>query len=96
MVSNCSLRADFVKTQPMEPLKPTVPPKLPWQKIGTDLFDSRGMLFTLCVLSQQVPTSYKDGVFEKQRVVVEELKRQLESMGSQHKGSQIMTPIQQK
>ena len=39
MVSNCSLCADFGKTQPKEPMKPTVPPSLPWQKIGTDLFE---------------------------------------------------------
>ena len=33
------LCADFAKTQPMVPLKPTVPPSLPWEKIGTDLFE---------------------------------------------------------
>ena len=37
--SNCNLWANFVKKQPMEPLKPTVLPSLPWQKIGTDLFE---------------------------------------------------------
>ena len=60
--------ADFAKKQPTEPLKPTVPPSLPWQKIGTDLFEFQGgqTLFTLCVLSQQVPRSYQDGVLEKQ------------------------------
>ena len=39
MVSNCSLWADFAKKQPMEPLKPTVLPSLPWLKIGTDLLE---------------------------------------------------------
>ena len=39
MVSNCSLWADFAKKQPMEPLKSTALPSLPWQKIGTDLFE---------------------------------------------------------
>ena len=39
MVSNCSLCADFAKTQPVVPKKPTVPPSLPWEKIGTDLFE---------------------------------------------------------
>ena len=92
MVSNCSLCADFGKTQPKEPMKPTVPPSLPWQKIGTDVWILRGTLFTLCVLLQPVPTSYQDGVFEKQCVVVEELTRQLESMGPQHKWSQMLTP----
>ena len=38
-VSNCSLCADFAKKQPMEPLKPTALPSLPWQKIGTDLLE---------------------------------------------------------
>ena len=39
MVSNCSLCADFVKKKPMEPLKPTALPLLPWQKIGPDLLE---------------------------------------------------------
>ena len=39
MVSSCSLCADFVKKKPMEPLKPTALPLLPWQKIGTDLLE---------------------------------------------------------
>ena len=71
MVTNCSVCvcvcADFANKQPTGPLKPTVPPSLPWQKIATDLFEfQRGTLFTLCVLSQQVPRSYQDGVLEKQ------------------------------
>ena len=37
MVTNCSVSADFAKKQPTEPLKPTVPPSLPWQKIRTSL-----------------------------------------------------------
>ena len=40
MISNCSLCEDFTKKQPMEPLKPTALPSLPWQKIGTDLLES--------------------------------------------------------
>ena len=47
MVSNCSLCADFAKTQPMVPLKPTVPPSLPWEKIGTDLFEFWGECYLL-------------------------------------------------
>ena len=42
MVNNCSVCADYTKNQPSEPLKPSVPPSLPWKKIGTDLFESRG------------------------------------------------------
>ncbi len=38
MVTNCSVCADYAKWQPSEPLKPSVPPLLPWQKIGTDFF----------------------------------------------------------
>ena len=77
MVSNCSLCADFVKKKPMEPLKPTALPLLPWQKIGTDLLQFWGehYLLSVCYRSK-FPEDYQDGVFEKQCVVVEELKRQ--------------------
>ena len=77
MVSNCSLCADFVKKKPMEPLKPTALPLLPWQKIGTDLLEFWGehYLLSVCYRSK-FPEDYQDGVFEKQCVVVEELKRQ--------------------
>ena len=95
MVSNCSLCANFGKTQPKEPMKPTVPPSLPCilaEDRNWSVWILRGTLFTLCVLLQPVPTSYQDGVFEKQCVVVEELTRQSESMGPQHKWSQMLTP----
>ena len=77
IVSNCSLCADFAEKQPMEPLKPTALPSLPWQKIGTDLFEFWGehYLLSACYHSK-FPEGYQGGVFEKQCVVVEELKRQ--------------------
>ena len=33
MVTNCSVCPDYAKKQPSEPLKPSVPPSLPWKKI---------------------------------------------------------------
>ena len=36
MVAYCSVCADYAKKQPSEPLKPSVPPSLPWKKIGTE------------------------------------------------------------
>ena len=94
MVSNCSLCADFGKTQPIKGANETHCTTI--TSLAEDrnwsVWILRGTLFTLCVLLQPVPTSYQDGVFEKQCVVVEELTRQLESMGSQHKWSQMLTP----
>ena len=57
MVTNCSLCADFAKKQPTEPLKPTVPPSLPWQKIGTDRFEFQGehYLLSIAASSQKLP-----------------------------------------
>ena len=49
MVTNCSVCSDFAKKQPTEPLKPTVPPSPPWQKIGTDLFEFQGEHYLLSV-----------------------------------------------
>jgi len=65
MVTNCSVCADYAKKQPSEPLKPSVPPSLPWKKIGNDLFEFRREHYLLCVLTQQIPQSYKDGIFKK-------------------------------
>ena len=67
MVTNCSVCADFAKKQPTEPLKPTVPPSLPWQKIGTDLFEFQGEHYLLSVCyRRKFPEGYQDGVLEKQ------------------------------
>ena len=54
MVTNCSVCADYAKKQPSEPLKPSVPPSLPWKKIGTNLFEFRGehYLLTVCYRSK--------------------------------------------
>ena len=85
MVTNCSVCADFAKKQPTEPLKPTVPPSLPWQKIGADVFEFQGehYLLSMCYRSK-FPEVTKMSL--RSSVVVEELKRQfLESMGSQQK-----------
>ena len=65
MVINCSACADYAKKQPSEPLKPSVPPSLPWKKIGTDLFEFRGEHYLLSVLPQQIHQSHKVGIFEK-------------------------------
>lgn len=42
MITNCSVCAEYAKKQPSEPLKPIIPPSLPWKKIGTDLFECCG------------------------------------------------------
>lgn len=54
IVTNCSVCADYAKKQPSQPLKPTVPPTLPWKKIGTDLFEFRGehYLVSVCYRSK--------------------------------------------
>ena len=49
MVTNCSDCADYAKKQPSEPLKPSVPPSLPWKKIGSDLFEFDGyIIYSVC------------------------------------------------
>ena len=52
MVTNCSVCADFAKKQPTEPLRSTVPPSFPWQKIGTDLFEFHGEHYLLSVAKE--------------------------------------------
>jgi hypothetical protein len=52
MVTNCSMCADHAKKQPSEPLKTTVPPKFPWEKIGTDLFEFRVEHVSVCYRSK--------------------------------------------
>ena len=76
MVTNCSVCADFAKKQPTEPLKPTVPPSLPWQKIGTDLFEFQGehYLLSVCYRSKFPEVTKMESL--RSSVVVEELKRQ--------------------
>ena len=65
MVTNCSDCADYAKKQPSEPLKPSVPPSLPWKKIGSDLFEFRGVHYLLCVLSHQIRRSQEAGISKK-------------------------------
>ena len=81
MVTNCSVCADFAKKQPTEPLKPTVPPSLPWQKIGTDLFEFQGehYLLSVCYRSKFPEVTKMESL--RSSVVVEELKRQFGAHG---------------
>ena len=76
MVTNCSVCADFAKKQPTEPLKPTVPPSLLWQKIGTDLFEYQGehYLLSVCYRSKFPEVTKMESL--RSSVVVQELKRQ--------------------
>ena len=78
MVTNCSVCvcADFANKQPTGPLKPTVPPSLPWQKIGTDLFEFQGehYLLSVCYRSKFPELTKMESL--RSSVVVQELKRQ--------------------
>ena len=73
MVINCSVCADFSKKQPTEPLRPTVPPSLPWQKIGTDLFEFQGehYLLSVCYRSKFPEVTKMESL--RSSVVVQEL-----------------------
>ena len=77
MVTNCSVCADFAKKQPTEPLKPTVPPSLPWQKIGTDLFEFQGEHYLLSVSYRSKFPEVTKMEYLRSSAVVEELKRQI-------------------
>ena len=81
MVTNCSVCADFAKKQPTEPLKPTVPPSLLWQKIGTDLFEYQGehYLLSVCYRSKFPEVTKMESL--RSSAVVEELKRQFGAHG---------------
>ena len=81
MVANCSLCADYGKRQPSEPLKPTVPPKFPWEKIGSDLFEFRGehFLVSVCYHSKFPEVTKMEST--KSSAVVDELKRQFSVHG---------------
>ena len=81
MVTNCSVCADFAKKQPTEPLKPTVPPSLPWQKIGTDLFEFQGGHYLLSVWYRSKFPEVTKMESLRSSVVVEELKRQFGAHG---------------
>ena len=76
MITNCSVCADYGKKQPSEPLKPTIPPSLPWKKIGTDLFEFRGehYLISVCYRSKSPEVTKMESL--RSGAVVEELKRQ--------------------
>ena len=76
MVTNCSVCANYAKKQPSEPLKPTVPPKFPWEKIGTDLFEFRGehYLVSVCYRSKFPEVTKMESI--RSGAVVQELKRQ--------------------
>ena len=76
MVTNCSVCADYARKQPSEPLKPSAPPKYPWKKIGTDLFEFRGehYLLSVCYRSKFIEVTKLD--FLRSGAVIEELKRQ--------------------
>ena len=76
MVTNCSVCADYAKKQPSEPLKPSVPPSLPWKKIGTDLFEFRGEHYVLSVCYRSKFIEVTKLEFLRSGAVIEELKRQ--------------------
>ena len=48
LVEKCVTCCKFQK-QPSEPLTPSVPPTLPWQKVASDLFKWRGATYLLVV-----------------------------------------------
>ena len=81
MAANCSVCADYGKRQPSEPLKPTVPPKFPWEKIGSDLFEFRGehFLVSVCYRSKFLEVTKMEST--RSRAVVDELKRQFSVHG---------------
>ena len=62
--------------QSIEPLRPTVPPSLPWQKIGTELFEFQGKHYLLSVCSCSKFPEVTKVESLRNSVVVEELKRQ--------------------
>ena len=66
----------YAKKQPSEPLKPSVPPSLPWKKIGTDLFEFCGehYLLSVCYRSKFIKVTKLE--FLRSGAVIEELKRQ--------------------
>ena len=70
------MRADFAKKQHTEPLRPTVPPSFPWQKIGTDLFEfqEEHYLLSVCYRSKFLEVTKMESL--RSSVVIEELKRQ--------------------
>ena len=76
MVHNCSVCADYAKNQPSEPLKPSMPPSLPWKKIGTDLFEFHGehYLLSVCYRSKFIEVTKLE--YLRSGAVIEELKRQ--------------------
>ena len=76
MVTNCSVCADYAKKQPCEPLKPSVPPSLPWKKIGTDIVEFCGehYLLSVCYRSKFIEVTKPE--FLRSGAVIEELKRQ--------------------
>ena len=49
LVRNCSKCAEYQKKQPAEPLEPTQMPELPYQEVGTDIFDFEGENFLITV-----------------------------------------------
>ena len=76
MVTNCSMCADYAKWQPSEPLTPSVPPSLPWKKIGTDLFEFRGKHYRLSVCYRIKFNEVTKLEFLRSEAGIEELKRQ--------------------
>ena len=71
MVTNWSVCAEFARKQPTEPLKPIVPPSIPWQKIGTDLFEFQGnTIYSVCYRSKFPEVTKMESL--RSSVVVEE------------------------
>ena len=73
MATHCSICAN---KQPLEPLRPSVPPSLPLKKIATDLFEFHGkhFLLSVCYHSKFMEVTPMESVITG--AVLEELKRQ--------------------
>ena len=76
MVTNYGVCEHYANKQPWEPLKPTIPPSLPWKKIGTDLFEFREEHYLLsgCYCNKFPEVTKLKSL--RSGAVVEELKRQ--------------------
>lgn len=49
LVENCSICLKFARSQKSEPLQPHDIPKIPWYKVGCDLFELKGVKYLLAV-----------------------------------------------
>lgn len=80
MVKRCSTCARFAPSKPTETLKPHTVPTLPWQKIGTDLFQTNG--HTYIVVTDYY--SFWPEVYELQRITSKDVITVLKDVFSRH------------